>query len=337
MRRRIHRAGDITMNRRHFLGSAAALAFAGSAAADGLALRGASNLGNEHVYTRTMRRFFELVTQYAGQPVATAVHPNGELGADKDYFIYMNQGISVDAGIVSPAHMATFARTAPLMDLPFLFRDVAHWERALAADALKPIADEIARRADVMVLGYAGGGVRHIVANRPVANLAALKGLKLRVQAAPIHTRIFQGIGAAPSVIAYQEVYNAIQSGVINGLENEAAGIEQMKFYEVAPHVALTSHNVTVRPLCFSGKTFRKLPPKVQDAVLRAGREAAGFARKTEVDEDAVRLAAMAKSGRVKLVTFTDRAKAEALVRPIAETYVKQVGAEAIYNRIRSL
>ena len=60
-------------------------------------------------------------------------------------------------------------------------------------------------------------------------------------------------------------------------------------------------------------------------------------ATKTEVDEDAVRLAAMAKSGRVKLVTFTDRAKAEALVRPIAETYVKQVGAEAIYNRIRSL
>ena len=166
------------------------------------------------------------------------------------------------------------------------FRDVAHWERALEADALKPIADEIARKADVMILGYAGGGVRNIVSNRPVRNLADLKGLKMRVQAAPIHSKIFQGMGAAPAVIAYPEVYNAIQSGVIQGLENEAAGIEQMKFYEVAKYVALTAHIVTVRPLCFSGKTFRKLPPKVQEAVLRAGREAAAFGRKAEAQDD---------------------------------------------------
>jgi TRAP-type transport system periplasmic protein len=325
------------MNRRHFLGAAAALTLARPAAAEGVALRGASHLGEEHVYSRAMKHFMELVVKYAGQPVSTVVQRNGELGSDKDFFIYMNQGISVDSGIISPAHMATFARSAPLMDLPFLFRDVAHWERALEADALKPIADEIAKKADVMVLGYAGGGVRHIVSNRPVHNLAELKGLKLRVQAAPIHSRIFQAMGVAPAVIAYPEVYNAIQSGVINGLENEPAGIEQMKFYEVAKYVALTAHTVTVRPLCFSGKAFRKLPPKVQEAVVRAGREASAFARKTEVQEDRARLEQMAKSGRVELLKFTDLARAEQLVKPVTEAYVKQVGAEAIYARILSL
>jgi TRAP-type C4-dicarboxylate transport system substrate-binding protein len=128
------------------------------------------------------------------------------------------------------------------------------------ADQRTPTHAEVTRKADVMILGYAGGGVRNIVSNRPATTLAELKGLKIRVQGAPIHSKIFQAIGAAPSVISYQEVYNAIQSGVINALENEAAGIEQMKFYEVAPNVLLTRHIITVRPLCFSGKTFRRLP-----------------------------------------------------------------------------
>jgi len=325
------------MNRRHFLGAATALTLAGRVSAEGVALRGASHLGDEHIYTRTIRRFLDLVAQYAGQPVGTVVQRNGELGSDKDYFIYMNQGISVDCAIVSPAFMGTFARSAPLMDLPFLFRDVPHWERALDADALKPVAEEIARKADVMVLGYAGGGVRNIVANRPVRNLAELKGLKMRVQGAPIHSRIFRSIGAAPAVIAYAEVYNAIQSGVIQGLENEAAGIEQMKFHEVAKYVALSGHIVTVRPLCFSGKTFRRLPPKVQEAVLRAGREASVFARRTESQEDRVKLEQMAKSGRLELLPFTDRARAEQLAMPAIQEYVKQVGAEAIHARIVAL
>jgi hypothetical protein len=63
----------------------------------------------------------------------------------------------------------------------------------------------------------------------------------------------------APTVIAYNEVYNAIQNNVISASENEAAGVEQMKFFEVAPDLAMTQHAITIRPLCFSGKTFISL------------------------------------------------------------------------------
>ena len=61
-------------------------------------------------------------------------------------------------------------------------------------------------------------------------------------------------------MIAYNEVYNAIQNGVIAAGENEAAGVEQMKFYEVAPNLAMTEHAITIRPLAFSGKTFKASP-----------------------------------------------------------------------------
>src|SRR4030095_340328 len=107
-----------------------------------------------------------------------------------------------------------------------------------------------------MLIGYAGGGVRNIFVNKPVKNLAEIKALKVRVQGAPIWSRTFQAAGMAPAVIAYNEIYNAIQNNVIAAGENEAAGVESMKFYEVAPHLAMTEHAITVRTICFSDKSF---------------------------------------------------------------------------------
>src|SRR5204863_10023218 len=114
--------------------------------------------------------------------------------------------------------------------------------------------------------------VRKSFVNKPVKNLAEIKALKVRVQGAPIWSRTFQAAGMAPTVIAYNEVYNAIQNNVITAGENEAAGVESMKFYEVAPHLAITEHAITIRPLCFSTKTFNQLDKNMQAAVLKAGK-----------------------------------------------------------------
>ncbi len=108
-----------------------------------------------------------------------------------------------------------------------------------------------------MLIGYAGGGVRNIFVNKPVSNLAEIKGLKVRVQGAPIWSKTFAAAGMSPTVIAYNEIYNAIQNNVISAGENEAAGVETMKFYEVAPNLAMTEHAITIRPVCFSSKTFK--------------------------------------------------------------------------------
>jgi TRAP-type C4-dicarboxylate transport system substrate-binding protein len=132
-----------------------------------------------------------------------------------------------------------------------------------------------------MLIGYAGGGTRNIFVNKPVRNLAEMKGLKVRVQGAPIWSKTFQAAGMSPTVIAYNEVYNAIQNGVIAAGENEAAGVEQMKFFEVAPNLAMTQHAITIRPLCFSTKTFKKLDATMQAAVLKAGKEAGAYGRRS--------------------------------------------------------
>ena len=302
-----------------------------------ITLHGASQFNDDHAFTKAMVKFEQLVKQYYAKPINFVLHKNSELGLEKDYFAYMNQGVSVDYAIVSPAHMSTFSKAAPFIDAPFLFRDLEHWNKVLDADTLKPVADEVAAKAEVMLIGYAGGGTRNIFANKPVRNLAEMKGLKVRVQGAPIWSRTFAATGMAPTVIAYNEVYNAIQNGVIAAGENEAAGVEQMKFFEVGPNLNLTQHAITIRPLAFSGKTFKKLPADLQAAVVRAGKEAGIYGRQIESSEDSAKLEALEKAGKLKRIPFTDRAAMKKLVDPVMIEYAKEIGAEAILAKINSL
>ncbi len=302
-----------------------------------ITLNGAVQFNDDHVFTRALVKFEELVKQYYGKPVNFVLHKNSALGLEKQYFEYMAQGKAVDYGIVSPAHMSTFSKAAPFIDAPFLFRDLDHWNKVLDADLLKPVADEINAKANVMLIGYAGGGVRNIFINKPMSTLAEIKGLKVRVQGAPIWSKTFAAVGMSPTVIAYNEVYNGIQNGVISAGENEAAGVESMKFYEVAPHLAMTEHAITIRPICFSGKTFKALPADLQAAIVKAGKEAGAFGRKAESTEDAQKLEALEKAGKLKRVPFKDRAEMAKLVAPVMAAYAKEIEAEAIYQKIVAL
>jgi TRAP-type C4-dicarboxylate transport system substrate-binding protein len=316
--------------------SAAAVAAPYVKAQAQITLHGASQFNDDHAFTKALAKFAELTQQYWGKPIDFVLHKNSELGLEKDYFAYMNQGISVDYAIVSPAHMSTFSKAAPFIDAPFLFKDLAHWNSVLDKDILKPVADEIAQKADVMLIGYAGGGVRNIFSNKPATTLAELRGLKVRVQGAPIWSKTFAAIGMSPTVIAYNEIYNAIQNGVINAGENEAAGVESMKFFEVGPNLIMTEHAITIRPLCISGKSFKRMPPDLQQAVLKAGKEGGAHGRQIESSEDAAKLDALEKAGKLKRVAFKERPEMKRLVDPVMAAYAKEIGADKIYEQINA-
>ena len=321
----------------HIVALAALLCTFGVSAQQPITLHGAVQFADDHPFNKALLRFEELVKKYYGKPVEFVLHRNSELGTEKDYFAYLSQGISVDYAVVSPSHMSTFAKSAPLMDMPFLFRDLDHWHKVLDSNAFQPIVDEVLKRADVMILGYAGGGTRNLIVNKPVRNMQELKGLSIRVMGAPVQTKIFQAITTSPTVIAYTEVYNAIQTGVIQAAENEAAGLEQMKFYEVGPNISLTRHAITVRPVCFSGKTFRRLPKDLQDAIVKAGRESGAYGRNLESGEDQARLQRLEKEGKLKTYVFADRDQLLKLAEPVKQMYAKEVGAEDVLARINAI
>ena len=110
-----------------------------------------------------------------------------------------------------------------------------------------------------------------------------------------------------------------------------------MKFNEVAPNLLMTQHAITVRPLCFSVKTFKKLPADLQAAILKAGKEAGAHGRQIESSEDAAKLDAMEKAGKLKRIPFKDRDQMKKLVDPVIAAYAKEIGADAIYAKINAM
>jgi TRAP-type C4-dicarboxylate transport system substrate-binding protein len=317
-------------------GASLAAIVAGSAAAE-TTLVGAVQFDENHAFTKALREFEKQAAECSGGSLVFDLHLNSELGLEKDYFENMSQGIAVDYGIVSPSHMSTFSQMAPLMDMPFLFRDIDHWNAVMEADALAPLAADVLDKANVRLIGYAGGGTRQLIVNKPVTNMEELAGLPMRVMGAPIQTQIFEAIGAAPSVIAYDEVYNAIQTGVIDGAENEAAGIEQMKFYEVGPDISRTQHAITVRPIAVATATFERLTPEEQECVQQAGKAGGKLGRDTESGQDSEKLKAMEDAGLLKTYEFTEREKLLELAGPVQDAYAEELGATEVLEAIRAV
>ncbi|MEH6523233.1 TRAP transporter substrate-binding protein [Sulfitobacter sp.] len=308
-----------------------------TASADSVTLRGASMFDDNHAFTKTMVKFSELVGEYYDGDVEFDLRLNGELGVEKDYVNFLQQGVAIDYTIMAPSNMAKFAPSIPLMDMPFLFRDLDHWNTVLSSTAFGPLEAELEKNADIMIIGYTGGGVRNLVSSEPIGNLDELAGHKMRVMGAPIQAQIFAALTAAPAAIAYNEVYNAIQSGVIAGFENEAASIQNLKFYEVAPNVTLTKHTITVRPIVMSGKTFRKLPAALQAAVMKAGSEAGAFGRELESREDGLKLQEMVDAGQVKVQEFEGREKLLEMVIPVQDAFAAEIEATDLLNAVRGM
>ena len=307
--------------------------------ADKFTFHGASQFDEKHAFTRLMRKFEQLTKlNYSGpHEIEFVMHLNSELGLEKDYVAYMNQGLSVDYAVASPSHMSTFSKLATVLDPPMLYRDAGHWSKVLSSDVLQPVVDDIYKRADILLLGYGGGGVRHLIVNKPVSNMSEIKNVPIRVMGAPIQTKLFNAFGMTPNVIAYSEVYNAIQTGVIDAAENEAAGIRQMKFYEVGPNISLTSHSITVRPLAFSGKTLRKLPKDLQAAIIQAGKDAGTYGRVTELTEGSGIMDEMESQGKLKTINFTERDQLIAAAKPVLKAYFKELGQSGLYDAIQAV
>ncbi len=307
------------------------------ATAQDVTLRGASMFDEDHAFTKTMREFERLVGEYSSDAVEFDLRLNGELGVEADYVTFLNQGVAVDYTIMAPSNMATFAESIPLMDMPFLFRDLDHWNAVLGSDAFAPLEAELLDSADIKIIGYTGGGVRNLVSSAPITNLDELAGHRMRVMGAPIQAQIFQALTAAPSAIAYNEVYNAIQTGVIAGFENEAASIQNLKFYEVAPHVTLTQHTITVRPIVMSGTAYRALTPEMQAIVERAGAEAGAFGRALESGEDGIKLQQMVDAGQVIVSEFEGRDALLEMVLPVQDAYAAELGATELLEAVRGM
>lgn len=291
--------------------------------------------GEDHVYNRTLKYFAEKIDEYYDGPVNFEFHFAADLGTEKDLFEYMMKGVAVDAAIISPAWMATWDKRAAFMDAPFLFKNQAAWEEGMKTEVFKSVADQLTEKG-VRIIGYGGGVNRNLIVNKPVWKTADLSDVEMRVQGSPLQQKVFDAVGVKATPLDYMQVYDAIKTGVLDGLENEPFGLYSMKFYEVAPYYVLTKHQMTIRVLCVSETRFQSFPKALQEAILKAGSEASAWHHTTEIAESDKLVEDLVESGQLKVIMFYNTEILNRAV-PVVEEYAKELGVEDIMEAIKAI
>ncbi|MHC4192287.1 MAG: TRAP transporter substrate-binding protein [Planctomycetota bacterium] len=257
-----------------------------SALAEKFTLRVAHYFSKDFAWQIGLEHMDKVLQEKTKGEAKLKIFAGGVLGGEREYFQNMIEGV-LDMAVGGPTAGAVFGKEMEFMELPFLFRDYDHWRAVLESEAGRQWADLIYKKVGLKILTFWGGSARNVLSRkRPVWSIKDMKGFKIRTQTSPVQVDIWRAVGALPTPIPYLEAYSAIQTGVVDGMENESLAVLEYKFYEVAPYIAFTEHIITVRPVWMSAKTWRKLPPNIQKAVLEAAHDATGVARRAELKQN---------------------------------------------------
>jgi len=219
-----------------------------------------------------------------GGKATIEIFANGVLGNELQLIEGVALG-SIDMVVPSNAAFTNFVPEMRVFDMPFLFKDMAHLDKAVSG----PAFDELkapAQKKGFRLLGIYSSGIRHIMTKEPIAKIEDLKGRKIRTMQNPIHLEAFKAFGANATPLAYNELYGALQTGVVDGAEAANTNYSAQKFYEVAKNWAMVGWLNLTAPVVISEKKFQSLPPEIQAALVKAGMESAIEERKIVVNTD---------------------------------------------------
>lgn len=267
-------------------------------------------------------RFAELVEEKTDGEVTVEVHPNAEIGSEQELFQAMQDG-TADGAVVAPGSIAEFVPEVSVLSMPFLVTSREQRDQIIEGPVAEEIAELIEEQTGVRTVGYFGGGIRNMFFTAPVQGAQDIQGRLFRVQPSEMLTDAFAATGLEPTVVAYDELYNALQQGVVEGAENESVYVESQKFYEPASHILLTQHEVTIRPLVMSGDTLDSLSDDLRSAVLEAAEEASAYEREREAEVDDAALTRLTDELGATVTEADTEAMAEQ-VRPVWMDYAEQ-------------
>ncbi|MGE0063708.1 MAG: TRAP transporter substrate-binding protein [Xanthobacteraceae bacterium] len=275
-------------------------------------------------------KFKELAEKYLGNKVKVEVFPNSTLFGDAQE---MEALLLNDVQIIAPS-LSKFERYTDklqLFDLPFLFKNVDAVTRFQQGKEGQELLNSIRNRG-YTGLGYIQNGMKQMSANREIHMPVDAKGLRIRIQPSKVIEAQYQAVGAVPQKLAFSEVYQALQTGVVNGQENSWTSIYTMKFYEVQPYIVESNHGMMSFMVTVSTRWWDKLPPDVREGLARAIKESSAEANNMANKMHQDNKKKIVESGKSQIITLSDKEHDawQKAMSPVWTKFEKAIGKDLI-------
>jgi tripartite ATP-independent transporter DctP family solute receptor len=250
------------------------------------------------------------------------MYPAMQLGGEKDAIEQAQQG-AIQFARVSVGSLSAVVDDLGVFNLPFLFRDVVHMRKVIDGALGQQLLDKVSSHPQAGLVGlcWMDAGARSIYDTRkPINGIADLKGLKVRVMGNPMFVDMMNALGGNGVSMGYDEVLTALQTGAVDGAENNVPSFVFDKHYTVARYYTLTEHLIIPEMLVFSKKAWIGLSADEQALVRKYSREAQIEERELWIRYERAALE-MAKSAGIQIVAVADKRPFLQAVQPIWDKY----------------
>ncbi|MFC3163885.1 TRAP transporter substrate-binding protein [Ciceribacter thiooxidans] len=316
------------------LASAAIVASAVSAQAADLVLRSSDTHPDGYPTVEAVKYMGKLLEERTNGRIGIEVFHSAQLGEEKDTIEQTQFGV-IDLNRVSLGPFNNIIEETQVVSLPYIFRSVDHMHKVMDG----PIGDEILaafEAHDLIGLAFYDGGSRSFYnSEKPIKSVDDLKGMKFRVMQSDMFVDMVGALGANATPMPYGEVYSAIQTGVIDGAENNWPSYDSSGHFEVAKYYTLDEHLIVPEVLVMSKKTWDKLSPEDQAIVRQAAKDSVPhmrelWAAQEKKSEEKIRAAG------VQIVNDIDKKPFIDAMKPVYEKHVTSAKLKDMVARIQA-
>ena len=269
-----------------------------------------------------VENFGKKLEQATGGRITVKMFPSMQLGGEKEAIEQAQIG-AIQLARVSVGALGPVIDELNVFNLPFLFRNSAHMQQVIDGPIGRELLDKITDnpKAGLVGLCWMDAGARSMYDTRkPIMNLADLKGMKMRVMGNPMFVDMMNALGGNGVAMGYDQVFSALQTGVVDGAENNPPSFVFDNHFTVAKYYTLTEHLIVPEVLVMSKKTWDGLSKEDQELVRKFSREAQLEERKLWQDYETQAMA-KAKAAGIQIIDVADKTAFQAAVKPVWDKY----------------
>ncbi|HEX2132475.1 MAG TPA: DctP family TRAP transporter solute-binding subunit [Actinophytocola sp.] len=266
----------------------------------------ANSYTTQHAHTRCGIQ--AVADEINGQDIGLTIEtfPNSQLGGDTERFTSVMDG-DIDMDVQGSSALASTFPPIGVLDMAYAFDGPDHLFEYFDSEAAGRLKDDFAEATGTRVLDVWFFGMRHFTANKPIRTPEDLRGLRMRYPDSPIYLENAKAVGASATAVAFEEVYLALQQGIIDGQENPVPTIAEKSFDEVQSHVSLSGHQTGSQLILINEDSWQRLSAEQQDALRTTVHETRAENRRCIEDEESRLLGEWRDTGAMTVVEDVDR------------------------------